>query len=364
MGKSNTEIFIGMDVSEKNIEIYVLPGHLDEGAKARIANRFKAVDEFIAAVRKETGGKRGIAVVLETGTHSNWLAELLRARHCRVLVGHARKLRMIWNVDNKCDARDAEMLARIARFDTKLLHPVKLKSSARRIDLTILKARDTLVKTATLLKNHVRGSLRSFGVDLEAVSSDNFPDTAKARIPRELSGALNGLIKQIKSLHAEIKRYDRKLEKLCGKYPELERLRQVKGVGPVTALAFALVVETPRRFPVGTHLSSYLGLVPKRDQSGATEKQLGITKAGNGLLRRCLVQSANYIMGPFGEDCDLRRFGERIASRGGKIARRKAKVAVARKLALTLRALWLSGDAYDPDYRIKCRQARPGKTAA
>ena len=156
---------------------------------------------------------------------------------------------------------------------------------------------------------------------------------------------------QLVSIKQEIKNYDRIIAKLCKKYPETEKIRQVKGVGPITALAFCLVIGDPRRFGSKERLASYLGLTPKRDQSGEIDKQLGITKHGNTFVRRYLIQGANYILGHFGEDCDLRTFGMRIAARGGKIAKKKATVAVARKLSGVIYALWQSDVAYDPHYK-------------
>ena len=138
---------------------------------------------------------------------------------------------------------------------------------------------------------------------------------------------------------------------MAQEYPETQTLQQIKGVGPLIALTFALVIGDPKRFN-SRECSSYTGLAPRRDQSGEVDKQLGITKCGNKLLRRLLVQGAQYIMGSFGEDCNLRDFGNRIAQRGGSIARKKAKVAVARKLAITMLALWRNPEvAYDPHFK-------------
>lgn len=352
MSKSNTKIFIGMDVSEKSIEICGLPAESDNGKTTRIDNDPGSVNSFL----DKFPALKNVTVAMETGTHSPWLAELIQARGCKTLVGHARKLRAIWSDDKKCDKRDAEMLARIAKFDAKLLHPIKPRSKDSRIDLAVLKARDALVKTSTIMINHLHGALRSFGVKTGDLDPGSFHNTVKDLIPRELAAALRGLLRQLAHVRKEIKSYDKKLETLCRKYSECRKLRQVKGVGPISAMAFILTIQNPERFPTNRRLSSYIGLAPKRSQSGETDKQLGITKAGSKLLRRSLVQSANYIMGPFGEDCDLRRFGEQVASRGGKIARQKAKVAVARKLALLLRRLWISDEAYDPDYKANSRK--------
>jgi transposase len=141
------------------------------------------------------------------------------------------------------------------------------------------------------------------------------------------------------------------IEQLCQEhYPETHHLRQVSGVGPITALAYVLTLDDPDRFRKSREVAPALGLVPKRDQSGDRDPQLRITKTGDSYLRRLLVGSAQYILGPFGPDCDLRRWGLKLAQRGGKNAKKRAVVAVARKLAVLLHHLWVTGEVYDPFY--------------
>ena len=141
-------------------------------------------------------------------------------------------------------------------------------------------------------------------------------------------------------------------------YPETEHLRQVEGVGPLTALTFVLTLEDPYRFEKSRSVGAYLGLVPATDRSGDKDPQKRISKEGDEMLRKLLVGSAHYILGPFGQDSDLRRQGEKIASRGAKNAKKRAAVAVARKLAVLLHRLWVSGEVYDPLYNTHRRQQR------
>jgi transposase len=121
-------------------------------------------------------------------------------------------------------------------------------------------------------------------------------------------------------------------------------------------LSFVLVIGDPKRFSSAERLAAYLGLVPRRDQSGEVDKQLGITKQGNSFIRRYLIQGANYILGHYGEDCDLKTHGLKIAARGGKIAKRKAAVAVARKLSGLMYTLWQNDEVYDPHYKQNHRR--------
>ena len=145
----------------------------------------------------------------------------------------------------------------------------------------------------------------------------------------------------------QIRHFDRQINQLCEQsYPETERLRAIRGIGPITALAFILTIEDPHRFSDARDVGAYLGLVPKRDQSGKLDKALGIGKSGNAYLRRLLVGSAQYLLGPFGEPCDLRNSGERLVARGGRGAKKKAAVATARKLSVVMLTVWKNQSDY------------------
>lgn len=342
MSKYSTELVIGMDVSKKSIEIYLLNTSTKEGKLESVVNDIRVLNEYF----NQFENPKGTVIAMECGVDSPWMNLLLESKGFKVYVGNARKLHMIWQDNNKCDGRDAEMLARIAHFDPKLLSPIKHRELAQRLDLAIVKSRDVLVRTKTTIMNSIRGQLRSFGIKTSSLKPYNFSKCAYALLPKELMEPLKGLVDQVAHLDNEIRKYDKKINRLCKKYPETDHLNQVHGVGPLIAITFVLVIGTPKRFSNGRKLSSYLGLVPKRAQSGSCDPQLGITRAGNPLLRRLLVQAANYNLGPFGKESDLRDFGERISARGGSIARKKAKIAVARKIAILLLKLWETGDEY------------------
>jgi transposase len=209
--------------------------------------------------------------------------------------------------------------------------------------------------------NHVRGAVKSFGARLPKCPARSFHKNAAKHIPEALMPALGPILEQIGSLTERIRDYERKLETIAkARYPETELLRQVEGVGTLTALTFVLTLEDPYRFERSRSVGAYLGLVPARDQSGDRDPQRRISKEGDEMLRRLLVGSAHYILGPFGSDSDLRRHGEKIASRGGKNSKKRAVVAVARKLSVLLHSLWVSAEVYDPLYNTR----RPGDVAA
>jgi transposase len=171
--------------------------------------------------------------------------------------------------------------------------------------------------------------------------------------------ALGPILEQIGSLTERIRQYDRQLEAVSKEhYPETELLRQVEGIGRLTVLTFVLAVEDPYRFEKSRSVGAYLGLVPATDQSGERDPQKRISKEGDQMLRKLLVGSAHYVLGPFGSDSDLRRHGEKIAARGGKNSKKRAVVAVARKLSVLLHRLWVSGEVYDPLYNAHRRQQK------
>ena len=265
------------------------------------------------------------------------------------MVANARKLSYISKSDKKNDRTDAETLARLARVDPKLLCPIRHRGMQTQGHRVLLRAREGLVRARTRLINGVRGLVKPFGIKLPRCSAPSFHKRVVDGIPDYLHQALIPMLEVVAHLTQKIGRYDRLIEKVCTeRYPETKRLRQVRGVGAITALAYVLCIEDPSRFDRSRHVGPFVGLVPRQAESGDCKPQLRITKAGDEQLRRLLVGCAHYILGPFGEDCDLRRYGEMLAKRGGQNARKRAAVAVARKLAILLHQLWVSGKEYQP----------------
>jgi transposase len=335
---------IGLDVSDRKTQVCEL------GAESGEVLREWVVETRPERMARAFEGRTDIErIALEAGKQSPWMSRLLEELGYEVVVANARKVRLIYENRRKSDRVDAQYLARLVRVDAKLLHPIRHRSRGAQADLAVVRARDVLVRSRTQLINHVRGAVKSVGGRISGGSAASFARRAGAEIARELQPALLPLVRTIQELTERIGAYDREIEaQIRGRYPECELLRAVGGVGPVTALAYRLVIEDPRRFPKSRMVGAYLGLTPARDDSGELSPQLHITKAGDALVRRLLMQAAHYILGPFGQDCDLRRYGERIASRGGKKAKRIATVAVARKLAVLLHRLWIAGEVYQP----------------
>ena len=298
-------------------------------------------------------------IAIETGTHSPWVSRLLEELGHEVLVANARKLRLIYANKRKTDEVDAENLARLARLDPKLLHPLKHRGEESQAHMAIVRSRQALVDCRTQLVNHVRGAAKSFGARLPKCPARSFHKRAQEHIPEALLPALGPILEQIGSLTERIRQYDRRLEAIAEeRYPETDLLRQVEGIGSLTALTFVLTLEDPHRFEKSRSVGAYLGLVPATERSGERDPQKRISKEGDEMLRKLLVGSAHYVLGPFGSDSNLRRHGEKIASRGGKNAKKRAAVAVARKLAVLLHRLWVTGEAYDPYHDAQRRRRK------
>jgi transposase len=308
--------------------------------------------------RRFSSEQRPLRIAIEAGTHSPWVSRLLE-QECghEVLVANARKLRLIYANKRKTDEIDAENLARLARMDPKLLYPLKHRGEEGQAHLAIIRSRQALVSCRTQLVNHVRGAVKSFGARLPKCPARSFHKRASEHIPEALWEALGPILEQIGSLTERIREYERRLETISKeRYPhETELLRQVEGIGPLTALTFVLTLEDPHRFDKSRTVGAYLGLVPATAQSGDRDPQKRISKEGDEMLRKLLVGSAHYILGPFGKDSDLRRHGEKIASRGSKNAKKRAVVAVARKLSVLLHHLWVTGELYEPLYNTHRR---------
>jgi transposase len=345
----------GLDLGDKHSYLCLLD---QDSGEIMQEGRLRTTPE---ALRRRFASEQVMRIAIETGTHSPWVSRVLEGCGHEVLVANARKLRLIYANKRKTDEVDAENLARLARVDPKLLYPLKHRGEESQAHMALIRSRQALVDCRTQLVNHVRGAVKSFGARLPKCPARTFHKRAPEHIPEALSSALGPIVEQIGPLTERIRQYDRQLETVAKeRYPETDLLRQVEGIGPLTALCFVLTLEDPHRFEQSRSVGAYLGLVPATDRSGESDPQKRISKEGDEMLRKLLVGSAHYVLGPFGSDSDLRRHGEKIASRGGKNAKKRAAVAVARKLSVLLHRLWVTGEAYDPLHDAHRRQQKKG----
>jgi transposase len=332
---------VGLDVGDRQSHYCVLD--LDGGVIAE--GEVKTTE---ASLRVLFEGKGRMRIALEAGTHSPWISRLIALGH-EVLVAKPRKLRLIAESDAKHDRADARLLARLAHVGPALLSPIHTRSAQTQIDLTVIRAREVAVQTRTKIVNAVRGMVKSTGHRLPASPTLTFARKATAACPEALQSALLPLIRLVETLTADIAAYDRLVVATARAYPETQAIQTIHGVGALTAVAFVLVLNNDRsRFKRSRDVGCYLGLRPKQRDSGMRSPELGITKAGDPLLRRLATQSAQYILGPFGQDSALRRWGLSLASRGAKNAKKRAVVAVARKLVVLMHRLWITQQSYDP----------------
>jgi transposase len=344
-------VTIGLDLGDRTSRIYEVTATGERLTEA-------SVPTTPAALAKYFGTRSSCRVVLEVGTHSPWVARTLTELGHEVVVANPSAVYGKRRRRKRNDRMDAEFLARQGRADVQLLHPIRHRSAAAQEDLALLRARDQLVATRTGLINHVRGAVKSLGGRLSRCAAEAFPRHVRDEVPTALRAALTPMLDVIAEVSRRIAGYDRQLaQAIRERHPVAARLQQPAGVGPLTALAFVLLVEDPHRFRQSRDVGAYFGLVPRLDDSGDSTPQLRISKGGDELGRRLLVSAAQYILGPFGPPCDLRRYGEAIARRGGKNAKKRAVVAVARKLAVLLHRLWVSETAYDPEYLAARRAA-------
>ena len=353
--KGTSKVAVGLDLGDTYSHLKVLDSKGDIIEEGRIRTN---PEDF----KRRFAGTEPALVALETGTHSPWASRVIKECGHEVIVANSRQVPLITQNNQKSDNNDPEILARLVRFDPKLLKPIQPRDLKEQIALAELRARDCLVRARTKLVNHVRGVVKSFGGRTTGANVDNFHEAAEERIPTEIRETLGPVLKVIGELTDKIKLYDKRVEQLCKKeYPQTEVLRQIHGVGALTALAFMLVIADPKRFKESRDVGPYLGLAPGKDDSGEYKAELGITKAGDGFMRRLLVCSAHYILGPFGPDTDLRRHGKKIAQTGKKKAKKRGVVAVARKLAVLLHRLWTTGEEYEPLRNTIRKQKRSAK---
>jgi transposase len=339
---------------------------MDLGDKS---SRYCAIDENGAVLfeRSVCTTKKGMAqvfgalgrcrIALEVGTHSPWVSRLLKSFGHEVIVANARQVKLISQSTRKDDKLDARTLARLARIDPELLRPIRHRSEQAQLDLTQIRVRAALVEARTSLVNAARGLAKALGERLPKCDADNLAVERLQTLPAAVQSVLKPLLEEVASMTEKIHACDEQIERIARtKYPETKLLRQISGVGPLIALTFVLTVEDAARFQKSRDVGCYVGLRPKRSDSGESQPQLGISKEGDIYLRKLLVQGAHCILGQRGPDTDLKRWGQKLAVRGGKNAKKRALVAVARKLAILLHRLWVTGEVYEP---LRNSQAQP-----
>jgi transposase len=335
-------ITIGMDLGDKSSRYCVLGDSGEKVSEGSVGTTRKAMMEKFSGMRR-------CRVAVEVGTHSPWVSRLLSQLGFEVIVANARQVQLISASSRKNDRMDAQLLARLARVDPQLLRPIRHRSEQAQADLMTIRVRAALVEARTSLVNAARGFAKAQGDRLPSCDADTMGVEKMEGLPEPMQERLRPLLEQVESLTEQIHQLDTTIEQIAGtQYPETKLLRQVSGVGTLIALTFVLTVEDPNRFQKSRDVGCYVGLRPRQSESGQSQPQLRISKEGDRYLRQLLVQGAHCVVSRRGPDTDLKRWGLKLAERGGKNAKKRAIVAVARKLAILLHRLWVNGEVYEP----------------
>jgi transposase len=340
--KQQEKLTIGMDLGDKSSRCCALSGDGEVLFERTIATTKKGMAQLFGALAR-------CRVALEVGSHSPWVSRLLTNLGHEVIVANARQVQLITQSTRKDDKLDARTLARLARVDPQLLHPIRHRSEQAQLDLTRIRVRAALIEARTALVNTARGLAKALGERVPKCAAAYLTVDEIGALPEGVRGVLEPVLQQVESLSEQIQVCDRELEQIARThYPETELLQQVSGVGTLIALTFVLTLEDPQRFRRSREAGCYVGLRPTRRDSGESRPQLGISKEGDVYLRKLLVQGAHCILKQRSPDTDLKRWGLQLAARGGKNAKKRALVAVARKLAVLLHRLWVTGAVYEP----------------
>jgi transposase len=356
----STNVTVGMDLGDKTSRYCMLDENGEVWREASVGTTKEGITQVFARMKP-------CRVAIEVGTHSPWVSRLLKSFGHEVIVANARQVQLISNSSRKNDRMDAQMLARLVRVDPRLLRPIQHRSEQAQEHLRVIRVRAALVEARTMLVNAARGLTKATGERLASCDADQMGVERTESLPAGLQNSLRPLLEEVESLTEKIQAWDQQVEQIARTdYPETLLLRQVSGVGSLIALTFVLTVEDRERFQKSRDVGCYVGLRPRQSDSGESEPQLRITKEGDPYLRKLLVQGAHCIMGRRGPDTDLKRWGLKLSARGGKNAKKRAVVAVARKLAILLHRLWVTGEVYEP---LRNNQAEPsvketGKAAA
>ena len=331
---------IGVDVSDKTSKICVMT---KDGGKRRVI-----VETTCPTTRggfSECFSKfdRAWPVVFETGAHCRWMKAHFESMGFKAIVANPAEVKLITESNAKSDRSDARKLARIALADIELLKPVRLRDEKHQHMLRLHEARQLLMRFRSSMICQMRSFAKSCGFRLPDCATEWFHEIDKSKWTDDYEQTVWPVLHVIETVNQKIAAYDTMIEKLANTpvfKAQVERAKEVYGVGTVGATVVVAAIDgDPERFKHARDVGPYFGQVPKTFQSGQSDPQLGMTKAGNDLVRKVLTECAHVVMKSSAKDTDLKLKGLKIAARGGRIAKKKAIGAVARGLAVRIVAL-------------------------
>jgi transposase len=332
-------LYVGMDVSQKETEVCVIDGDGRRTWRGKCLSR----PECIAAVLRQHAPDAA-RIGMETGPLSIWLWHSLRNLGIPVSCIHARHVSAVLSLQvNKTDTNDAHGIAQLVRSGWYREVAVKSIQSCR--VRALLSARSQLVSMRTSLSNQIRGLLKTFGVVLGPGKGGSFDAAVMSECPDDaiVRDAIGALMAAWRVAGERKKALDLQLVRLARSMEVCRRMATVPGIGAITSLTFVTAIDDPSRFRHSGDVGAFLGLTPKRYQSGEVDVAGRISKAGDRQTRSLLFEAANALMTRVRTDNALRRWGQQLSARVGA---RKAKVAVARKLAVILHRIWLDGTEF------------------
>ena len=330
------ELYVGLDVSLKETSICVVDGKGEIVSEGTVISEPTTIAEFITA--KADGAKR---IGLETGPTATWLWHELRALGLPVICIDARHAKAALSMQiNKSDRNDAVGLARIMQCGW--YKEVQVKSVSCHEIRAVLNSRAQLVKIKCDLENQIRGLLKNLGLVIGKAGGNVFRRRVEGLLGRHglLWEAARPLLAVREIVRREIAALHRKLLALARDNDVSRRLMTVPGIGPINALAFCAAIDDPARFRRSRSVGAYLGLTPRRHASGEIDWTGRISKCGDAIVRAYLFEAAGVLLTRVPHWCALKAWGLRLAKRSGF---KKAKVAVARKLAVILHRMWRDG---------------------
>jgi len=325
--------YAGLDVSLEQTSVCVVDEAGAVVLERRVATEPAAIATALAALPEAPA-----RVLLETGGLTPWLWHELSARGLVVHCIDARRAKAQLALrPAKTDRNDARGLAEIARMGWYA--NIRVKSLDHHAVRAKLAARAHLVATARDLGNQLRGLLRTFGLRVGKGKGQAFEQRVRTLVADcpALQPVADALLAARRAVRAEVEHLDRVLLREARGDTTCRRLMTVPGVGPITALAYQSTIEAPRRFGRARDVGAYVGLVPRRHQSGEVDRSGRISKQGDALLRGYLYEAATVLLTRLQRPCALRSWARTLAARIGV---KKARVALARKLAVLLHHLW------------------------
>ena len=345
----------GVDLGDRKSNVCLLNQAGEMVGEFEIETTPQGFERFFQALPK---GRVG----MEVGTHSPWASRLVSQCGHEVIVANARKLS---KQRIKTDKRDARMLANKTYQQSEELRAIHHRSEQHQKDMVVVQVRAALVQTRTKLITTARGLVKGFGERLPAGDAGTVTEQLAGGLPDPIGDLIKPLLRQIESINLEMELLDDKIKELVEQYPETKEMLKIRSVGPVTALTFVLTISDPKRFDASRTVGVVLGMTPGKAQSGQLDPQLGISKAGNGYMRGLFVQCAHLVLSKRGGDSDIRRWGIKLMGDGtNRKAKKRAVIAVARKLAVLLHKLWVSQATYEPFYYSKQQAASKRSVAA